>query len=158
MAWLAWLENSAFSTWLLGSDSIWAFPTVLTVHTFGVMLLAGASTAVALRLLGAARSIPLEYLQPLFPVMWGGFWLNLVSGTMLFCADATRKGTMPLFYVKMGLVAAGVVSIVLTRRSVFAPGAGAAAIEGRGRMLALVSLACWVLAITAGRFLAYVEQ
>ena len=58
MAFLAALDHSAFSTWLRGSDSIWAFPTVLTLHTLGMMVLAGASAVLDLRLLGVARQIP----------------------------------------------------------------------------------------------------
>ena len=40
---LAALEHSAFSQWLLGSISIWAYLSVLTVHTLGMMVLVGRS-------------------------------------------------------------------------------------------------------------------
>ena len=30
------LHDSAFSTWLREAETVWAFPTVLTVHTFGM--------------------------------------------------------------------------------------------------------------------------
>jgi hypothetical protein len=61
---LAALENSAFSQWLLGSNSIWAYPTVLTVHTLGMMVLVGRcgdrrATA------GIRRGIPLIVADPL---------------------------------------------------------------------------------------------
>src|SRR5262245_20988645 len=118
MPFLSALDQSAFSTWLRGSDSIWAFPTVLTLHTMGMMLLAGASAALDMRLLGVARQIPLSMLRPLFPMMWGGFWLNLVTGSMLFVSDATTKGTMPLFFAKMLFVAIGVVTTLRIRREV----------------------------------------
>ena len=32
-AFLTAFENSALSTWLRESNSIWAYPTVLTLHT-----------------------------------------------------------------------------------------------------------------------------
>jgi hypothetical protein len=154
---LASLENSAFSMWLLGSDSVWAFPTVLTVHTLGVMLLAGASTAVGLRLLGVAREIPLDSLRPLFTVIWTGFGVNLVTGVMLFVADATRKATMPLFYFKLLVVAGGVASVWLARREVSMGGGTGPAVSARGRSLAIVSIVCWTAAMAAGRLLAYVN-
>jgi hypothetical protein len=154
---LTTLENSAFSTWLVGSDSIWAFPTVLTLHTVGMMVLVGSSAVFDLRVLGAARAIPLGSLQVLFPLMWAGFWLNFVTGTMLFCAQATSKGTMPLFFVKMGLVALGASTVVLTRRTVYRPGPGAATVDGAARPLAVASLLTWVLAVVSGRLLGYVE-
>ena len=96
---LASLDQSAFAQWLLGSNSIWAYPTVLTLHTFGMMVLVGAALMVDLRLLGFGRSIPLGSMRRLFGVMWGAFWLNLVTGTMLFIADATKRATQPLFII-----------------------------------------------------------
>ena len=65
------LDQSAFSTWLLSSNSIWAYPTVLTLHTFGMMVLVGAALMIDLRLLGFGRGIPLQSLDRLFRVMWG---------------------------------------------------------------------------------------
>ena len=116
---LASLDQSAFAQWLLGSNSIWAYPTVLTLHTFGMMVLVGAALMVDLRLLGFGRAIPLGSMGRLFGVMWGAFWLNLVTGTMLFIADATKRATQPLFLVKLALVALGIVTIVLIKRSLF---------------------------------------
>ena len=153
---LASLEGSGFSTWLLGSDSIWAFPTVLTLHTLGMMVLAGASAALDLRLLGIGGRIPLGSLRPLFPLMWGGFWLNLVTGSMLFIADATTKGTMPMFFVKLAFVAAGTATVVLIRREVYGADPEPSSVSGAGRLLAVASLGAWMSAITAGRLLAYV--
>jgi hypothetical protein len=116
--------------------------------------LAGASAAVDLRVLGIARTIPLHALQRLFPVMWAGFWLNFVTGAMLFGADATRKAAMPMFGIKLGLVVAGVTTIVLLRPHVTDHNAGQ---PGDGaRRLALLSLVVWTATITAGRLLAYV--
>ena len=48
MEYLAALEGSAFSTWLRESTSIWAYPTVLTLHTVGLAVLVGANWALDL--------------------------------------------------------------------------------------------------------------
>ena len=45
------LQNSAFTDWFLGSPSIWAYPTVLTLHTVGMAILVGASFVINLRVL-----------------------------------------------------------------------------------------------------------
>ena len=136
------LEGSAFSVWLRESTSVWAYPTVLTLHTFGMGVLAGASMAFDLRLLGIARRIPLNVLRPLFPLMWSAFWVNAVTGSMLFAANATTRGTSVLFLMKMSFVALGVVTIVLLKRN-------------PTKLLAVASLVLWLAAITAGRLLAY---
>src|SRR5215470_8280639 len=99
------LHDSAFSTWIRESESVWAFPTVLTVHTFGMMLLVGCAWLVDLRLLGVARTIPIGPLRPLFRIMWVAFWINLATGTLLFIADPERKATSFLFGIKMVLIA-----------------------------------------------------
>jgi len=153
---LASLDQSAFSQWLLSSNSIWAYPTVLTLHTFGMMVLVGAALMVDLRLLGFGRAIPLSSMGRLFGVMWGAFWLNLVTGTMLFIADATKRATQPLFIVKLSLVALGIVTIVLIKRSMFDGRQEPLVITGSAKRLAIASLLLWCAAVTAGRLLAYV--
>jgi hypothetical protein len=153
---LAAIEGSGFATWLKESPSIWAYPTVLTLHTFGLAVLVGANWVLDLRLLGFADRVPLAMLGKSFRVMWIGFWLNAVTGVMLFAADATTKGATKLFVSKLALVATGVVLIVLIQRTVYGradaqPSAGPAA-----RVLAAASLAVWIVAIAAGRLMAYV--
>ncbi len=157
MAVLVWLESSGLSTWVREGETIWAFPAVLTLHTFGMGLLVGSSAVISLRLLGIGRQVAIAPLETLYSVMWSGFWLNLVTGSMLFAADATKRGTDPLFMVKLVFVAIGVWTIVLIRRHVFeSPGGGVAA-GGNEKMLAALSLAAWILAVTSGRLLAYVS-
>lgn len=151
---LASLENSGFSSWLRESGSIWAYPTVLTLHTVGLALLVGGNIALDLRVLGVASEVELSALDRLFPVMWWGFWVNTVSGVLLFAADATTKGTMGLFLVKLACVAAGVVVMAAMRGSIVGCGTGPS-VSGRTRALAVLSLVLWTAAITAGRFMAY---
>ena len=153
---LSSLEGSSFSMWLLGSNSIWAYPTVLTLHTFGMMVLVGASAMLDLRLLGFGRGIPLDSIKTLFRVMWVAFYLNAVTGTMLFAADATKRGTSVIFLVKLLLVAAGVVTIVLIKREVYGKNPAPVTVSGTARRLAIASLLVWSAAISTGRLLAYV--
>ena len=86
------MSHSAFSDWLMQSNSIWAYPTVLTLHTFGMMVLVGCAWVIDLRLLGFGRAIPLKSVGTLFTVTWWAFWLNAVTGTMLFIGDASKRG------------------------------------------------------------------
>ena len=37
----AWLEGSALGVWTRESPSIWAYPTILTLHTVGLGVLVG---------------------------------------------------------------------------------------------------------------------
>ena len=49
---MAALQQSALAVWV--SESVWAYPLILTAHTVGLALLVGGSTLFDLRLLGAA--------------------------------------------------------------------------------------------------------
>jgi hypothetical protein len=120
-------------------------------------VLVGACAVLDLRLLGVARSIPIGPLSTLYRVMWFGFWLNLVTGSLLFAADATSRGTQWLFFVKMFFVVAGVVTTVLIRRHVYGGNAEPIVVSATVKRMALLSLAAWVLATTSGRLLAYVQ-
>ena len=149
------LESSSIATWLRESNTIWAYPMVLTLHTVGLAVLVGANTTLDLRLLGFGRRIPLAVMAQSFRVMWIGFWINAASGALLFAADATTKGSTRLFVMKLGLVALGVVVIMAIRRVAFGGGSDGVNVSGLAKGLAALSLVIWVAAITAGRLMAY---
>jgi hypothetical protein len=152
---LAAIEHSAFCTWVREDGSLWAYPGILFMHTVGVAIVVGMSAMVDLRLLGFARTLPVAPLEKFFPVIWTGFWIDAVSGTILLAADATAKFTNPVFYVKMLFIAIGVVDIVLIRRVVFRGPTADAAVPALGKFLAAASLVLWFGATTAGRLMPY---
>ena len=153
---LASIEASALATWTRESPSIWGYPTILTLHTFGLAIVVGANAVVDVRLLGLARRIPIASLRPLFPIMWWAFALNFMTGVLLFMADATTRAGQWVFYVKLGLIAVALLvaraeSKRLRRDDATAGAADAATL----RSLASLSLLVWTGAIVAGRLLAY---
>ena len=149
-----WLEATSLSTWLRESPSLWAFPFVLILHTVGLAFFVGTNVAWDVRVLGFSLGIPLEALRRYFLVMWAGFWINAFSGVLLLIAYPTKALTNPLFYAKLALIAFGVVLAFRIRREVNGLAARADA-PPMARMLAAVSLACWIAVIFAGRLLAY---
>lgn len=153
---LSALENSSFGAWLRESPSVWAYPTILTLHTVGLAVLVGANMAVDLRVLGFAPGIPIGALARAFPIMWAGFWLNAVSGVVLFAGDASAIGTGTIFIVKLGIIAAGVALIFVLQHALYGGGVERARSAGVARLAAAASLAVWIAAIAAGRYMAYV--
>jgi hypothetical protein len=151
-----WIESTALSTWLREEPSIWAFPFVLILHTWGLAFLVGTNVAIGVRILGAARGVPLGSLHRYFRVMWFGFWVNAVSGVLLLIAYPTKALTNPLFYVKLGFIAAGILLAGRIRAHIQElPSTDLRPMPGSLRLLAVGSLFCWAVSITAGRFLAY---
>jgi hypothetical protein len=155
MEFLTALHDSAFSTWIRESETVWAFPTVLTVHTLGMMLLVGCAWVMDLRLLGIGRTIPLGPLRPLFRIMWAAFWINLATGVLLFIADPERKATSLLFGFKMLLIIVNLPLLKRLERSVYGQDPEPTVVGGGTRQLAAASAALWAGTIFAGRLLGY---
>ena len=158
MAFFRSLQNSAFTEWFLGSDSIWTYPTVLTLHTAGMAILVGASFVVHLRVLQVAGDIPLRRLLPLYRFIWIGFAINLLSGLVLFVTEAADRIVDPVFYVKMAsIVAALCLAVVVKRRAIDREGAPDVSTT-LSRSMAAAALALWTVAIVAGRLMAYLKS
>jgi hypothetical protein len=156
---LAFIEGSALSEWIRGSDSVFAFPAIITLHTIGMGFLAGGSAAIDLRVLGFAPQIPLKTMARFLPVLWFAFAVNAASGTLLLIAYPTKALTNPVFYVKLVLIALAVGLVYRIGSTVLrTANTGPAAAAKRARLLAMASLAAWVALITAGRLLAYTHK
>ena len=155
---LAFLEQLAFSRWVHEAQTIWAFPMILFVHTLGMSIVAGGSTMIDLIVLGFWPAVPIKPFVRVFPLLWIGFGVNAVTGTMMLLADATTKLTTLDFYIKMVLVFAGLYILIRMRRQIFEdPQLDRVPLPGNAKMLAWVSIFCWFGAIISGRLLAYVK-
>lgn len=152
-----WLESLPLSRFIRESNSLWAFPMFLFAHTLGMSIVAGGASLIDLALLGCwPRSAPLKPLERMYPAIWIGFWVNLVTGTVLLAADATKRLTNPDFFIKMFCVFAGLFLLSTMRRKVFDdPQLDTAPVSTQAKLLAWLSLVCWFGAILTGRLLAY---
>jgi hypothetical protein len=155
----AWIEHSALSDWIRGSDCICAFPAIVTLHNIGMAFLAGCGIAIDLRIIGFAQGIPLKPLARLLPLMWAAFAVNATTGVLLLIAYPTKALTNPLFYIKLTLVAVALTLVYLVARDVLR---GATPVgkplATKAKMLAGASLAAWLVLIAAGRYLAYTHK
>ena len=153
---ILWLEGTALAAWVRESPSVWAYPTVLTLHTVGLAVVVGASVVVDLRLLGFGPRMRLGTLAPLFPLLWAGLALNVATGLLLFIADATTKSHQAVFYVKLALIALALWLTLGARATV----AGDRSARGQhlsagAARTAVLSMLAWAGAIAAGRLMAY---
>jgi len=158
MKFLVFLEDLAFSHWVKEAQTIWAFPMILFVHTFGMSIVAGGAAMLSLVLLGFWPAGPIKPFGRMFPLLWVAFGINAVTGTMMLVADATTRLTSLDFYLKMVFVFTGLFLLIRMRRQIFEdPQLDRAPLRGNAKMLAWASLACWFGAIISGRLLAYVK-
>jgi hypothetical protein len=155
MALLNWLENLPLSVWVHEGTSIWAQPTVMTLHTMGMGVLAGACWVLDLRLLGISRTVPLSAFRWVFKAVAISLVVNLITGVLLFMAHATLWGTAFPFLIKILLVVASAATMVPIRTYVLQSDPNQTEVSGRARLLAIASILAWAAVITSGRLLAY---
>jgi len=155
MGLLVWLESLPLSVWVHESPSVWAQPTVLTLHTMGMGVLVGASWVLDLRLLGISRNIPLSAFRWVFRAVAISLAVNLVTGVLLFMGRATTWGTAIPFLIKILLVIASAATLLPLRSYVLRSDPEQLEVSGNARLLAIASIFAWAAAITAGRLLAY---
>lgn len=155
---LQWLEGLALAEFM--RVTAYGYPLALIVHATGMAILIGAVLVVNLRLLGLVKAIPPDSLPPILRLAIFGFVINLASGVLLFIADPVHYVSNVPFLLKMLSIVFGLVIAVLMYRtpgfrSAGTHGEAAAALAGRPRQLAMLSLLSWTAALVAGRLIAY---
>ena len=156
MSILLWLESTGFGTFVRESESLLAYPTFSTIHTIGLAIIVGLSTVVAVRLMGFAPTMRLAPLKKLFPIMWFGFAINLVSGSGLAAAAATETLPDPMFIAKITCVLGAVVILRVLQVKVFRdPEVENKPLNATNKFLAGSLLCLWLLGMITGRVIAY---
>ena len=153
---MEWLETSAFAEWV--RTSFVGYPMLLTLHSIGMAIMVGIMFVVSLRLVGSFRRLPCVSLEKLITIAWAGFAINLLSGAALFTSQATFYVTSAPFLLKIaavvvGAALAGYMQPILRREA--ADWIDSASVPTTARTLAIVSIVMWSVAITTGRFTAY---
>lgn len=153
-----WVDTTSLSAVIRHSNSL--FSIFDTIHTLGIVLVAGTIMLVDLRLLGLAlRSVPIAQLVGrIVPATLGGFGLMLVSGGLLFSSEAVKMYNSPAFRIKMLLLALAGLNALIFHWTIYRdvgewdPGSEAPV---RARLAGLLSLFFWIAIIAAGRAIAY---
>ncbi len=144
-------------------ESIWVFPIIETIHVLGITLLVGTVALLDLRLLGLLfkREAVSYVAKQVLPLTWMGFAVMVVSGSLLFSAEAANSYGNPAFRVKLvllGLVGLNPLIFHLTIfRSVTAWN-DRIVTPVRARLAAIFSLTLWGGIICAGRAIAYFQK
>jgi hypothetical protein len=154
-AWAAALEASPLG--VLMRESAFLYPLANISHIVGLVLFAGSILLLDLRLLGFARALPaVAVARALTPVVIPGLLLMVVSGTLLFSADARPLWNNAVVQVKAALIAAGLVNALAFRLLWHHRLAGwDAAAPALGRVQAGLSFLIWLAVAVCGRFIGY---
>jgi hypothetical protein len=128
-------------------SSFFAYPIVSALHILGIGILLCGVLLMDLRLLGLFRALPERpFIQLLRRVTLGGFALAVLAGVALFSVRASEYAAMPLFWLKLGLIAVAALNLAALIWS-----ARAKPVFGG------LSLLLWLSVLLAGRFLGFVQ-
>jgi energy-converting hydrogenase Eha subunit C len=152
------LQQNWFATGL--RESLWMFPILYTLHIFGVVILVGATSALDLRMLGLIlRDEPVPDLGALLlPWAKAGFVAQVVTGTLLFVAQAADLWHNIAFLLKMAAVLVAGLNVLIFHLTAYrnverwpnySTPAGA-------KFSAIFSLACWFTIVAMSRLIAFV--
>lgn len=156
---IEFLENNALSIWIREAPTVLAYPTVIAIHTIGLVFLVGVSSGIALRMLGFAPALPLGSLTGYFRLVWFGILLNVISGLLLLMQDVQHFVTLPQFYIKMVAVAVAILLVRKLYKSIRSrEGSVSTTVEPQERTLGVALLLTWLVAVTAGRVTAYSDS
>src|SRR4029450_10544988 len=138
------LQESDFGVWVSSAPTIFAYPTILMLHTVGLAMIVGPAWVLDVRLLGYGARLPVEALRGAFRIMWVGFFINASTGIALFISEADDKGLKWIFWVR--LLAMGLALVVTTglRRAVFGGVVASDVATPSARSLAKASLFLWL--------------
>ena len=153
---MEWLEASSFAEWV--RTSLIGYPLLLTLHSIGMAIMVGLIFVVNFRLLGLFKRIPYTSLDRMLTLAWIGFVINLLSGLAIFTSQAPFYVTSGPFILKISTVLLGALIALYMQpilKTESASWVGGSPIAGTAQALALGSLAMWSIAITTGRFTAY---
>ncbi|NDA84911.1 MAG: hypothetical protein EBX94_03945 [Burkholderiaceae bacterium] len=128
--------------------SSWLYPTVETMHIWGIGMLFGSVVIMDLRILGVASKLNLSDLSRLgVLVALFGFGLAVLTGSLMFIAQASELISSRLFILKMCLIFLLLANAIILRMRTIT--------NGISKAQALISLAGWASVIGMGRWLAY---
>lgn len=153
--WGSVLQGLEFSG--LGSaarGSVWLYPLANLAHVLGASLLVGAILVFDLLLLRSRFDLALAISRTALGVAATGLALLLISGPVMFSAEATAFGRNPIFLAKMLFVAAGLANIALYHGA--KQRAASKPVPAVARWHAAMSAGIWIITVIAGRSIAYV--
>jgi len=156
MNFLEWLQATALA---VSVGETW-FPWVEAAHVVFLAAVAGTIFMVDARLMGfASRNLRVSYLaQHMLPWTWVAFSGAVITGTLMFMANAASYATKAPFLIKMGLLLGAGLNMLyfhlVTYRGVAGWDVGKP--PGAARTAGAISMLCWIGVIAFGRWIGFV--
>ena len=136
--------------------SAWGWPVIESLHFIGLCLLLGCVGVFDLRMLGLAPGVGFRELHRLIPFGVAGFCLNVLTGMMFLVSVPDQYLYNPAFQTKLSLMLlAGINMLLFYTTTAQAVYRSSASVPHRARVMAALSLVCWIGVIIGGRLITY---
>lgn len=160
---LNWVIDTLNATALSGfvMTNAYLFPVLEMAHFVGLCLLFGSLIVVDLRVVGFAKSVPIQRVEVFVRFALIGFAINLMSGALFVIGDSDRYLVNIAFWAKMGLIVlAGLNTAYFVKRikPQMDMGVASTRLTNGARTVTWLSLTLWTCVIILGRFIPYVED
>jgi hypothetical protein len=155
-AFLTAIETTTLAETLRVSSTL--YPLVNALHILGIALLVGGIVAVDLRVIGLWRGAGWrEAVRDRAPIAGTGLALAMITGALLFSVHASAYANNPAMLAKWAMIVLGLIVIAVFHAVLKRTPEAAVAAPRALRALAAASIAIWVAALFAGRWIAFVE-
>jgi len=118
-----WLDATAVGQAMRGTEPqyTYLFPVIEAFHILGIVLLAGSTSILALRMLGVAfcEDRVSKLSRQFLPWAWVGFGAQLVTGFLLLAAEAVKSYHNTAFWIKMALIVLASVNILVFYQTIY---------------------------------------
>jgi hypothetical protein len=149
---LAGLEAS----WLghLARHSAWVYTISNVLHVLGAAFVVGSIAVFDAKVLAERGHGAQAIGRYAIPLAAAGLVLQIPTGFVLLAPEARALGVNPAFLVKLGFILLGLANVALFHYR-FGGHLRYDALPPEARTYALVSLLAWIVALMAGRMIAY---
>jgi FtsH-binding integral membrane protein len=153
-----WLQSLPWASGI--KESSWQFPVIEGIHSLALSAMLWPAAILDLRLLGwimPRRRVSTVAAQFL-PWVWIGFTSMVLSGAILFAAEAVKCYNSPFFRIKIILIGVAGMNALVFHKTVFGDIASwddNTTAPWRAKVAGGCSLAIWIGVVAMGRALAY---
>ena len=153
------INVSALSDALSGWNQTWA--AVQTLHLAGMSVLVASITAFDLRLLGLAfeRVSVSRLAAQLLPATWGAFGLSVITGGLMFAAQAAKYCTNWIFLTKFFLILLAGINMAVFQFTVYRNVSRwdeDSATPLSAKLFGTFSVLLWASVVIAGRWIGFI--
>ena len=140
-------------------QSVWLYPAANVGHIVSLVVFAGAVAVMDVRLIGGfAATAPARVIGRARSFAIAGFALMVVTGFMLFTAEASHLAVNPVFQLKVALIGAALANLAIyefgAKHAVAKLPAGVM-MPARAKVAGMLSLGIWIAVAACGRSIAY---